>query len=244
MSRDFSIVTQFDLTCEEQWIVDLNRSVSFLGWGVGAIVIGWLADKYGRKILLFPSFLASIFITFITPFLPKLYLITLARTFSCFFIPGATLQSFILVSEIVEVKKRALAAILIYMAIPLAFCILVPQAYIITKWKLLCMVCSLPYLVLIAFYEFIPESIQWLRANGKTEEATNTIRRIAQWNRSELPSNMKLSIPTVDTSKHTSGIFEIFRTRKLAKCSLCCGYLWLTTGLGCYGLLLAADNLG
>lgn len=242
--KGFSIVTQFDLRCDQQWVVDLTRSVAFIGWGIGAVVLGWLGDKYGRKKLLLPSIVTTLFISLITPFIPNLFFLVSIRFFSCFFIPGATLQSFILISEVVGLKNRALAGILIYMTVPFGFCILTPKAYLITEWKYLCIVCSAPYLLVLVFYNFIPESIEWLRANGRVDEVMETVQRIARWNNTVLSSNMRVSLPLRENEAHSSSVLDIFRTKRLATCSIVIGYIWLTTGLGYYGLFLAADDLG
>ena len=46
--KDYSIVTTFEV-CDE-WLLDLLQSIHFLGWGIGAIILGWAGDVYGRKV--------------------------------------------------------------------------------------------------------------------------------------------------------------------------------------------------
>lgn len=242
--KGFSIVTQFDLRCDQQWIINLIRSVAFIGWGLGAIIIGYLGDKYGRKKLLLPSICGTLLISLVTPFVPNIYVIVAFRVFGCFFLTGATLQSYILISEVVDEKRRALAGTLIYMTIPLSFCFLTLKASLITEWKYLCVACSIPYILVLIFYNFIPESIEWLRANGRTDEVKVIVERIASWNNTVLSSNVKVAPPTNNLNGHTSGILDIFCTRKLAVISFVSGYIWLTVALGYYGLFLAADDLG
>ena len=48
-AKDYSVVTYFDLSCDENWKIYLIMSISFAGWAIGSIVFGWLADNYGRK---------------------------------------------------------------------------------------------------------------------------------------------------------------------------------------------------
>ncbi|KAK8728971.1 hypothetical protein OTU49_008907, partial [Cherax quadricarinatus] len=42
-------VTQFDLTCDKAWLRPFAGSMYMTGMLVGAIVIGDLADRFGRK---------------------------------------------------------------------------------------------------------------------------------------------------------------------------------------------------
>ena len=51
----FSVVTQFDLSCDELWIVSLITFVYFVGWAVGALVVGHVSDRYGRKTPILPG---------------------------------------------------------------------------------------------------------------------------------------------------------------------------------------------
>ncbi|KAK8723545.1 hypothetical protein OTU49_011777, partial [Cherax quadricarinatus] len=42
-------VTQFDLTCEKAWLRPLGGSMYMTGMLLGAIIIGDLADRFGRR---------------------------------------------------------------------------------------------------------------------------------------------------------------------------------------------------
>ena len=59
--HDFSITTEFDLQCERAWMRHLMNSVLFVGWGVGAIALGWVADNYGRRFIIYLSQVCLIF---------------------------------------------------------------------------------------------------------------------------------------------------------------------------------------
>ncbi len=60
-------VLQFDLVCADAWYVDMFQATLSVGFLVGSIAIGYLADKYdwhllqGFPILLFFSFLQNNF---------------------------------------------------------------------------------------------------------------------------------------------------------------------------------------
>jgi MFS family permease len=44
-----TLVTQFDLICDREWLSKLSISCGMLGIGLGAFVGGFFTDSYGRK---------------------------------------------------------------------------------------------------------------------------------------------------------------------------------------------------
>ena len=240
--KEYSIVTQFDINCSKEWQVHLTTSIFFIGWGIGAIVLGWVADNYGRKIVLFPSTAILIIVGFINAFIPNVSLFIICRLIAGFFTPGTSVQMFILISELVGEKHRPFAGIILWLFFTLSLCILGLKAYLIRQWKLLFIVCTAPYLIVLIFYKFVPESVRWLRLQGKTERMMNIFERIAKWNKKTIPTDV--SIEPVAGNSHKSSPKELFQTRKTAVSTCIQGYAWLVNGMVYYGLSLAADDFG
>ena len=56
---EYSLVTQFDLHCDKEWLLHLTSSIFIAGWAVGSVILGWIGDNYGRKLFFshrLPSF--------------------------------------------------------------------------------------------------------------------------------------------------------------------------------------------
>merc|ERR1711953_460837 len=53
--KHYSMVTYFDIQCRSKWLLELSTSIFFLAWLIGAIVLGWCCDAYGRKKVLLVS---------------------------------------------------------------------------------------------------------------------------------------------------------------------------------------------
>ena len=60
--QSFSITTQFDLVCENSWIISLTTSLYFGGSMFSGMLVGWVADRFGRKNVCFIT-LGAILIT-------------------------------------------------------------------------------------------------------------------------------------------------------------------------------------
>lgn len=250
--KSYSLVTQFDLHCDEEWKLNLASSIIFFGWGLGSIMCGWLGDRYGRKSVFLPSVGAVLTVGFLTIFCTDIYQISACQFIIGFFIPGVQLQAFILISEFVGDKQRALAGILIILTDPVSWCILAVKAYFIQNWKTLSMVSTLPYLFVFLFYKFIPESITWLHFHGKTDRVRETARQVAKWNKTELPENFEVvgthegGAENVDGSaaaaKTSPG--DLFGTKRDTMLSIVQGFLWLVTACCYFGLHMASNDLG
>ena len=252
MSRDewyytkpvkYSIVTQFDIHCDEQWLLELLSSVHFVGWGVGAIILGWMGDKYGRKTLMFPSVASIIVIGLVSSFLPNIYLIVVCRLFIGIFIPGAMVQANILMSELVGNKQRPFAIITPFFAYAVGYAILALKAYLLQNWKLLSIACTAPYVFILALYGFVPESVKWLQVNGRIDDAMMVFHKIALWNNKVLSSNVIFSFPVSDVNVDQPNTRKTFRNRKIIIQTLIQCFIWMVSSTCFFGLQLAANEL-
>ena len=241
--KGYSLVTQFDIHCNDSWLLNLVSCTLFIGWGFGGVILGWVGDQYGRKVVLTPSVIGILLLGFISAHLPNIYLIIACRFLIGFFVPGVQIQVFILLSELVGSQQRPIAVLLIYLANPLGWCILALKAYIIKDWKILSMVCTAPYVFTILFNKFIPESIHWLHLQGQNDKVMDIARKIAKWNNRNLPTCIELSAPDNILAKRTSTV-DLFRTRTIAIKSLVQAVIWFATVTAYYGLHIAANDLG
>ena len=242
-SHDFSVTTQFDLVCNDEWIINLTTSIFFLGHMFGSAVIGWMADRFGRKTVFFPCTGIIIVSGFIAAFSPSITIFLAFRFISGFAKPGANVQAYILISEIVDGSHRALAGMLLWVAFSVAQCVLGLKAYFIRKWKLLFIACTAPYLFFMLFYPLVPESLRWLRLHGKTEKLKKHSSKIAKWNKKVLPDNILISTKHLEENHQTNPL-DLFKTKKIAYSTLAQGYMWMVSAMVHYGLSLAADDLG
>ena len=238
----YSIATQFDIKCDEEWMLELTSAIFFVGWGVGAIIYGWLGDKFGRKILLFPSVTAIYVVCFVSAFMPNISLIIICRLIIGTLMPGAVVQSTILMAELVGNRHRPISGLMPMLAYPVGYCVLALKAYLLKNWKLLSIICTVPYIWILGFYTFIPESVRWMQIHGRNEDVMNVFRRIAEWNKKTLPQNIVLSsVDGLQEKSNESGIF--FKSHKIAKQTIIQCMIWLAAAMSFYGLQLAANDL-
>lgn len=243
-AREYSLVTEFDLVCDREYLVELLTSILFFGSMFGAVILGWCADLIGRKNVHYFSLLVVIILGFLCIYIKNVYWLLVCRFIIGFFMHGTFPQMYIMISEIVSDRYRAFSNTVLSVLVGIALPLLALKAYCISTWKLLFVVCTLPYGFVLFFYMFVPESVRYLRVRGRTDEAMLIFKRMAHWNKTILPAGVTLKpLPPTASINTCSSPLDLFRTMKMAKISLILGFSALTTSLTVYGLVLAAGDI-
>ena len=107
--KSYSVVTQFDISCSDHWLVYLTTSVYFVGMAFGSILMGWLGDKFGRKRVLFPSMFLLCFTGVVSVFVPNIEWFLVCRFLVGIFRSGTSVFMILIASELTGSKYRPLA---------------------------------------------------------------------------------------------------------------------------------------
>lgn len=241
----YSIVTEFDLYCGKEYMVELATSTIFIGWLFGAIFLGWCIDTVGRVKPLFISVASVIIFGFVSAFMPNIYAFIICRFIIGFFLPGTFPQiMFTYISEVVGGSYRAFAGLSIFLFVGAALGVLGLKAYYIHNWKMLYIVCTAPYIFVIFFYKYLPESVRYLRIKGKIDEAMDVFRLIAKRNRvADLPSNYAIEAPPAVLVQHRATPLDLFRTPNIAYRSTIQGFAYFIGAMTFFALYLGAADI-
>ncbi|XP_037607021.1 solute carrier family 22 member 2-like [Sebastes umbrosus] len=232
-----SFVTEFDLVCSDGWWVGMFQSTLNVGFLVGSIAIGYLADRFGRKM----SFLMSNLLNGITGILvavaPNYVSLLVFRTLYGFGVKGGWVSGYVLITEIVGVEYRRTVGILYQMFFSVGVLILPLLAYFITDWRWLQVVITVPYIFFLSYYWFIPESPRWLLSQKKNDKAVEITEAIAKENKRTLSKNIEtLTDDNADT--RTASFMDLIRTPKMRKHTLILSFNWFTSAVVYQGLIM------
>ena len=177
-----TIVSEWNLVCDESWKVPLVESVFFAGVMVGAPLFGVLADTFGRK----PTLMLSILITtlFGAPLgmSPNYYVFIVLNFFVAVGQLGIFQTCFIMVVELVSKEKRVLCGIVIEYFFDAGAVYLAGMAYVLRDWKHILLISTCPVSVFLMYWPIVPESVRWLLVHKKYRKAKKEILRISKWN--------------------------------------------------------------
>ncbi|XP_053232734.1 organic cation/carnitine transporter 2-like isoform X2 [Podarcis raffonei] len=242
-----TIVSEWDLVCENDWKAPLTTSLFFVGVLIGSFVSGQLSDRFGRKNVLFVTMGVQTGFSFLQIFS------TTWEMFSILFLIVGIGQisnyvaAFVLGTEILGKSVRIIYCTLGvcifyafgYMLLPLC-------AYFIRDWRMLLVALTIPGLLYVPLWWFIPESPRWLLSQGRIQEAEDIIRKAAEMNHVAVPDVIfdLIELQDVNSQDHRSySILDLVRTQNIRSITIMCVILWMVISIGYFGLSLDTPNL-
>ncbi|XP_059568833.1 organic cation/carnitine transporter 2 [Alligator mississippiensis] len=249
-SRDVyhhTIVTQWNLVCDDDWKAPLTTSLFFVGVLVGSFVSGQLSDKFGRKNVLFVTMGVQTGFSFLQVFSINW------EMFSVLFVLVGMGQisnyvaAFVLGTEILGKSVRIIYCTLgVCIFYAFGYMLLPLFAYFIRDWRTLLLALTLPGLLCIPLWWVIPESPRWLISQGRFQEAEMILRKAAKINRITAPDVIfdPMEMQDLDSQvQQTYSFLDLLRTRNIRSITIMSVILWMIISVGYFGLSLDTPNL-
>ncbi|KAM9155573.1 solute carrier family 22 member 2 [Pangshura tecta] len=238
-SSGSSIVTEFNLVCEDSWKLDLFQSCVNIGFFIGSISIGYIADRFGRKLCLLITILVNSISGVLVAFAPSYTWMLIYRFIQGLVSKGGWLTGYILITEFVGLSYRRTVGIVYQVAFTAGLLALSAIAYMIPHWRWLQLIVTLPNFLFLLYYWCLPESPRWLIAQQKNDKAMKIINRIAKGNGKEVPPSLQsLNPEEEDGEKLSPSFLDLIRTPQIRKHTLILMYTWFTSSVLYQGLIM------
>ncbi|WAQ99761.1 ORCT-like protein [Mya arenaria] len=177
----------WDLVCSRKELAELSQTLVMIGQGIGAFVFTSLADKYGRKPVHILCHAALFIFALCTAFVPNYPSFAAMRTLLGAVQQGTGLAQAILSLEMFPKEIRGYVEVLGLLFWTTGIAIVTPIAYIFRNisWRYfqICLACLSSW-SLIEWW-LIDESLRWLIANGKYEEAKRILLKACKMNKKD-----------------------------------------------------------
>ncbi|XP_029304014.1 solute carrier family 22 member 5-like [Cottoperca gobio] len=244
-----TLVSEFDLVCRDQWKQPFTATVYFLGVVVGSFFSGQLSDRFGRKLVFFATMAVQTVFTFVQIFSPSWTVFSILNFISGLGQISNYVAAFVLGTEILTGNIRVLFSSLgVCLGFAIGYMVLPLFAYFLRDWKSLLIAISLPGLLYIPLWRFIPESPRWLLSQGRVEEAEAIVREAAKRNRVEAPLVIFEDYRAHDDKTNTEpkelpNVFNLLRTRNIRNTTVILSLVWFILSTGYFGLSLNTSRL-
>ena len=246
-----SVTSDWDLVCNNEGLRATIGASPMSGYLAGGFVFGILTDKIGRK----PTFMLANFLMMTGGLLgavsPEFFTFVISRMITGFAIAGVEAACFVMGMELVGPSKRTLAGIVCWFFETTGLLSALGLAYLVRDdWRLLQVLYSAPAVVFLAYWWAAPESIRWLVARGRTEEAAELIQRAARRNKVEVREELILAMEETiklelaeEEAGRTYTAVDLFRYPNLRCKTLILLLCWITCASLYYVLLLDQSEL-
>ena len=242
--KTYSIVTEYELVCDNAWMGSLANSALFIGWGLTGPFAGYLIDLYGRRMTMIISILVSAGTIFGLSFVNKVWQFIMLRTILGVAVGSLNANS--IAFEVVGRRHRALVGTFLTVAFLIMSYLLVTAAYFIQNWRKLILYFSFGAIVSVLLSFLIPESARWLYATGKINKAEEKFYQMAKFNkkRNEVIHLKILEYAGNSNTKRFSFTDLLFRHFSVSVLCIALCFIWTTQVLLFYGLTLESSNFG
>ncbi|XP_062380656.1 solute carrier family 22 member 4-like [Sardina pilchardus] len=247
-----TIVTEWNLVCDDAWRAPFTLTIFFLGVLVGSFCSGIISDRYGRKITYFSAMaLKTIFALLLSTsnsweMFCVLYFVVGMMDISSY------CTAFILGAELLSKSARMSFGILgMCSCFAAGYAILPLFAYFIRSWRTLQLALSMVGLLYIPLWWFIPESPRWLITQGRFQEAEAVIRAAAKKNGITPPADIfqlehsagaKINEPKLGGQNKYTWL-DLLKTKNIRNITVLNILIWTAISLTYYGLSFNTSNL-
>ncbi|CAK9804073.1 Organic cation transporter protein [Anthophora plagiata] len=240
---------EWNFVCSQRWMGAVAQSSYMFGVFIGAVTLGSLADKYGRKIIFYVSAVAQLILGVTVAFVNHYYIFLILRfLYGIFGSAGAYITGFVLTMELVGASKRTVCGVMFQLAFAVGFMLVAVWGAVIKDRMWLQIVYGLHSVTLVGHWWLMDESPRWLWAQGRVSESVAIVRKGLKMNgnnvdidTAELISEGK--VRHVDQEEHSYGALDLFKTPNLRKKTLNVCFNWFANSIVYYGLSLNTGNL-
>ncbi|XP_053604864.1 organic cation transporter protein isoform X1 [Plodia interpunctella] len=249
--RTSSRSIEWDLVCDRRWMGALAQTFYMMGVFTGAVVLGGMADKYGRKVIFCISGVLQLVFGVGVAFIPEYYSFLVIRfLYGIFGSAGSYITGFVLTMEIVGPSKRTACGVAFQATFALGIVTVAAWAAIIDDRQILQILYGLHSALLIPHIWIMDESPRWLWAQGRVKESVSIVEKALKCNKSDesLDRAVFVSRGKAEASKGSdepaSGTtLDLFRTPYLRNKTLNVCLCWFANSIAYYGLTLSTGTL-
>ncbi|XP_040283602.1 solute carrier family 22 member 7 [Bufo bufo] len=243
-------VTQWDLVCERKGLSHLLATFFFIGVMLGSVVFGYLSDRFGRRSMLLLSWVLSLVFGGLSAASVSYPMAVICLTLSGLSLCGMHGIVIVLCFEWVDLQHRTAAGIFTSIGWSIGTALLALITYLVRDWRWLMVSITAPCLLGIASVWWLSESPRWLLSKGFIERGEKELMQCAAMNGKKLNSftenkeNIQKLVDSLGSSSTNYSYFDLFRTPRLRRISLCAGLSWIGLAFSYYGINLNISGFG
>ncbi|XP_050401906.1 organic cation transporter protein isoform X1 [Patella vulgata] len=252
---DSTIVTQFNLVCDDDYKAELSTTIYMIGTAIGAVSLTYFSDRFGRKKLLIVCLILQGAIGVGVAFVQSYIIFTILRFFIGLLNMGIGLTAFVMITEAYPASVRTIPSVAVQVFWAIGIMFLALFGYLVRNWSYLEILISVPNFLIVLYIFFIPESIPWLMATNNHQQANavidwamkiNKITHQKHLHRNPFKEIVQM-IPEEEEEKGDESVIKsilrLFRTKKIRLYTIVIIYLYIVNSLVYMGISFSMPSL-
>ncbi|KAI5613914.1 hypothetical protein C0J50_3873, partial [Silurus asotus] len=238
----------WNLVCDSAWKVHIAKFSLLVGSIFGYLVLGVLADWFGRHAVLVVSVFFTLVFGLSVAFSINVTMFSTLRFFEGFWLAGITLSLYVLRIELCLPGWR-FSMTMVANFVVLAGQLLMPGlAALCSDWTILQAVIICPLSLMLSYIWLFPESLRWLLATQQYSRSKWLIERIAKKNNTNVDTHELITeSETLKSDFHAAfSIIGMFSSQAVSNLSIffCAEITPTVIRGGGLGLVLASAGFG
>ncbi|XP_045523502.1 organic cation transporter protein-like [Pieris brassicae] len=235
-----SVPTTWNLICNKRHLGSLSQSVLQAGILTGSLAYGHISDRYGRRPAILLAFASQLLFVSTSAVVPYLWMFIVCRFLIGISCGGSLICCYVMIMELSGKTFRPYLTGLIEIAYTLSYATLPGIAYFVRDWNYLQLSTSLPWLFVLLYYNFLPESPRWLITMGRKEEAVEVLTYIAKKNKNPTDNITtiveKEALQCSKVQNNAGSYLDLFKTSKMRRYTLINGVVWFCCSHTFFGI--------
>ncbi|XP_075901460.1 solute carrier family 22 member 23 isoform X2 [Nelusetta ayraudi] len=222
-----NVVTKWKLVCDSAWKVHIAKFSLLVGSIVGYLVMGVMADWFGRHPVLIISVLFMLVFGLSVAFSVNVTMFSTLRFFEGFCLAGLALSLYVLRIELcLPVWRFSMTMVASFVTV--GGQLLMPGVAVLCRhwpgrddWQVLQIVIISPFVLMLPYVWLFPESLRWLLATQHHKRAKAMMLRIARRNQVDTAAEPRAVLAELEQELHKKPqrtcIVKMMSTRNLWK---------------------------
>ena len=237
-----SLVSELDIVCDNTLFKQHSTMVMFAGKMLGALSVGVLADRLGRR-----PVLLTLIVILAVGCVGNALVESMATLFIFRFLTGVSTTGSIIVARVIAMEYvqpavRSKVPFLSGFGKVTGALSLAPIAYTMRNWQDIQLIILWPLPIVVILPWLIPESARWLVARGRYDAAQSAMEKAAKLNGRKIDSDAVTSLKA-EQAVASANPLELFKSARLALRWSTIYFNRFVISMVFYGLTLNLSNL-